>query len=153
MAEIPSEVRSSEKEQAPQCGVATIEDAEPFAEAKATRSPLVRGARGGNSARGARANPNRSKQRAAAAARPAASTEVADQGIMAALPKFINLKEGSEGSGAAVRHLRKQKRPERVNRNEQCEALQASSATIEVADQVDVGAQALTSYIKRRLLL
>ena len=28
MAEIPSEVRSSEKEQAPQCGVATIEDAD-----------------------------------------------------------------------------------------------------------------------------
>ncbi len=36
--------------------------------------------------------------------------------------KFINLKEGSEGSGVPVGHLRKQKRPERVNRNEQCEA-------------------------------
>jgi hypothetical protein len=29
VAEIPSEVRSSEKEQAPQCGVATIEVADP----------------------------------------------------------------------------------------------------------------------------
>ena len=62
MAEITSEVRSSEKEQAPQCGVATIEDADICRKAKATWSPVVRGARGGNSARGARANPYRKEE-------------------------------------------------------------------------------------------
>ena len=43
-------------------GVATIEDADICRKAKATWSPVVRGARGGNSARGARANPYRKEE-------------------------------------------------------------------------------------------
>ena len=62
-------------------------------EAEMKRSPVVRGARGGNSARGARANPYR---------------------------------------------------------NEQCEALQASSATIEVAEHVYMGQSAHKNITFRR---
>ena len=61
MAEIPSEVRSSEKEQAPQCGVATIEDADICRRQK--RPERV----------------NRSKKQVEAPAMPAAPTEIAEQ--------------------------------------------------------------------------
>ncbi len=85
MAEIPSEVRSSEKEQAPQCGVATIGDADICRRQKrpGVLSCAVRGVRNAwktvqwtvfseeraeapgtrNSARGARANPYRNEHR------------------------------------------------------------------------------------------
>ena len=46
MAEIPSEVRSSEKEQAPHCGVAIIEDADICRKAKSDLSESTETSRG-----------------------------------------------------------------------------------------------------------
>ena len=49
------------------------------AKQEATRSPVARGARGGNSARGACAFPYRNEQRVEAKAMPTAMNEVADR--------------------------------------------------------------------------
>ena len=119
--------------------------------AKMRWSPVARGARGGNTARGACAFPYRNKQ-CEVLQTSSAPIEVAERSDPAAARKSsyfipptsclslvsfrpnVSAWRGAKETIALWAILRSRKRPERVNRNKQCEALQASSAPIEIAD-------------------